>query len=136
MAAGLPLMRVLFCSRRFFPAISGMSVYALNLLRELAAAGHDVTMVSQYRGDETGTRIYGGGPPPDVPGVRVIGRRSLGEETQPADFGRDVDDMVAAILAEHARRPFDVLHAQYAYPNGWACLLAAREIGLPTVVSI
>ena len=39
-------MRVLFCSRRFFPAISGMSVYALNLLRELAAAGHDVTMVS------------------------------------------------------------------------------------------
>jgi glycosyltransferase involved in cell wall biosynthesis len=136
LAAGLPLMRVLFCSRRFFPAISGMSVYALNLLRELAAAGHDVTMVSQYRGDEAGTRIYGGGPPPGVPGVRVLGRRSLGEEMQPADFARDVEDMVATILAEHARRPFDILHAQYAYPNGWACLLAAREIGLPTVVSI
>jgi glycosyltransferase involved in cell wall biosynthesis len=129
-------MRVLFCSRRFFPAISGMSVYALNLLRELTAAGHDVTMVSQFRGDEAGTRIYGGGPPPEVPGVRVLGRRSLGEEVQPADFGRDVDDMVATILAEHAREPFDILHAQYAYPNGWACLLAAREIGLPTVVSI
>jgi hypothetical protein len=44
--------------------------------------------------------------------------------------------MVATILAEHRRRPFDVLHAQYGYPNGWAVLLAAREIGVPTVVSI
>jgi SAM-dependent methyltransferase len=42
-------MRVLFCSRRFFPAISGMSVYALNLLRHLAAAGHDVTAVELSR---------------------------------------------------------------------------------------
>ncbi len=44
--------------------------------------------------------------------------------------------MVGAILAEHARAPFDVLHAQYGYPNGWAVLLAARELGVPTVVSI
>ena len=69
-----------FVSRRFFPAICGMSVYALNLLRELVAAGHDVTMVSQYRGDALGTAVYGGGPPPPVPGVSVIGRQSLGEE--------------------------------------------------------
>ena len=73
-------MNILFCSRRFFPAISGMSVYATNLLRQLVAAGHDVTMVSQYRADPTGTRVYGGGPPPEVPGVTVIGRRSVGEE--------------------------------------------------------
>ncbi len=133
-------MRILFCSRRYFPAISGMSVYARNLLAELAAAGHEVTMVSQYRGDAAGTRVYGGGPPPPVPGVTVIGRRSVGEEAfaEPggADFERDVDDMVAAILAEHARRPFDILHAQYGYPNGWAVLLAARETGVPAVVSI
>lgn len=133
-------MRILFCSRRFFPAISGMSVYAANLLRQLVAAGHDVTMVSQYRDDPVGTRVYGGGPPPPVPGVTVIGRQSLGEEAfaQPggADFERDVQDMLDTILAEHAKRPFDVLHAQYGYPNGWAVLLAAQRIGLPTVVSI
>ncbi|MBK1660483.1 glycosyltransferase family 4 protein [Paracraurococcus ruber] len=133
-------MRILFCSRRFFPAISGMSVYAVNLLRQLVAAGHDVTMVSQYRGDPTGTRVYGGGPPPPVPGVTVIGRQSLGEEAfaEPggADFERDVQDMVEVILAEHRKQPFDVLHAQYGYPNGWAVLLAARQIGIPTVVSI
>lgn len=133
-------MNILFCSRRFFPAISGMSVYATNLLRQLVAAGHDVTMISQYRDDPTGTRVYGGGPPPDVEGVKVIGRRSFGEEAfaEPggADFERDVDDMVSVILAEHKRRPFDVLHAQYGYPNGWAVLLAAQKIGVPTVVSI
>ncbi len=133
-------MRILFCSRRFFPAISGMSVYAVNLLHQLVAAGHDVTMVSQYRNDITGTRVYGGGPPPAVPGVKVIGCESLGEQAfaEPggADFERDVDDMVSVILAEHQRQPFDVLHAQYGYPNGWAVLLAARQIGIPTVVSI
>lgn len=128
-------MRVCFVSRRFFPAISGMSVYALNLLRELVAAGHDVTMLSQYRGDAFGKRVYGGGPPPDVPGVRVIGLEQLGEQSS-GDFERDVGVMVETICAEHARAPFDVLHAQYGYPCGWAVLEAARRIGVPTVVSI
>jgi glycogen(starch) synthase len=128
-------MRILFCSRRFFPAISGMSVYAVNLLKELVGAGHDVTLVSQYRADPVGTGIYGGGPPPSVPGVRVIGRRSEGEEAG-GDFERDVDDLVATIAAEHARQPFDVLHAQYGYPNGWAVVLAGQRLGVPTVVSI
>ena len=55
-------MRICFISRRFFPAISGMSVYALNLIRQLAREGHDVTMISQYRGDPAGVEVYGGGP--------------------------------------------------------------------------
>ncbi|HEY0207318.1 MAG TPA: glycosyltransferase family 4 protein [Acetobacteraceae bacterium] len=128
-------MRVCFISRRFFPAISGMSVYALNLLRELAAAGHDVTMFSQYRGDVFGRRVYGGGPPPPVPGVRVIGMEQVGEQ-ECGDFERDVAAMVAAVVAEHRRQPFDVLHAQYGYPCGWMALEASRILGLPTVVSI
>lgn len=128
-------MRICFISRRFFPAISGMSVYALNLLRELVAAGHDVTMISQYRGDEFGRRVYGGGPPPAVPGVRVIGLEQLGEQDH-GDFERDVAAMVAAVAAEHARAPFDVLHAQYGYPCGWAVLEASRLLGVPNVVSI
>ena len=128
-------MRICFVSRRYFPAISGMSVYAQNLLRELVGAGHDVTMISQYRGDEFGTRVYGGGPPPPVPGVRVIGLEQVGEQTE-GDFERDVETMVETIAAEHARAPFDVLHAQYGYPTGWAVLLASRRLGVPNVVSI
>ena len=66
-----------------------MSVYAQNLLEQLVAAGHDVTMVSQYRGDPLGTRVYGGGPPPPVPGVKVIGLEQRGEQDG-GDFERDI----------------------------------------------
>ena len=128
-------MRICFVSRRFFPAISGMSVYALNLLRELVAAGHEVTMISQYRGDAFGVRVYGGGPPPPVPGVRVIGLEQLGEQTI-GDFETDIAAMRAAIVAEYRRCPFDILHAQYGYPTGWAALEASRDIPVPTIVSI
>ncbi|MGE7413087.1 glycosyltransferase family 4 protein [Methylobacterium tarhaniae] len=128
-------MRICFVSRRYFPAISGMSVYAQNLLRELVGAGHDVTMVSQYRGDAFGTKVYGGGPPPPVPGVRVIGLEQLGEQ-ESGDFERDIATMVETIAAEHAKAPFDVLHAQYGYPTGFATLVASQRLGVPNVVSI
>ena len=128
-------MRVCFVSRRFFPAISGMSIYAINLLRQLVARGHDVTMISQYRGDDFGKGVYGGGPPPDVPGVKVIGLEQLGEQTD-GDFERDIEVMIETIVREHKIKPFDVLHAQYGYPTGWATLLAGQRLGLPVVVSI
>lgn len=128
-------MNICFVSRRFFPAISGMSVYALNLLRELVAAGHDVTMISQYRGDAFGMRVYGGGPPPSVPGVRVIGLEQVGEQNG-GDFEMDVANMKAAIIAEHKHAPFDIIHAQYGYPCGFAALEASRELGIPNLVSI
>ena len=112
-----------------------MSVYALNLLGELVQAGHDVTMISQYRGDALGMRIYGGGPPPPVPGVRVIGIEQIGEQDG-GDFETDVRNLRAAIVAEHERAPFDILHAQYGYPCGWAALLAARDTGVANIVSI
>ena len=128
-------MRVLFLSRRYFPAISGMSIYARNLLRELVAQGHDVTMVSQYRDDEYGKAVYGGGPPPPVAGVRVVGLPQTGEAAS-GDFEADIDVMVETIVAEHERQPFDVLHAQYGYPTGWAVLLASKRLGVPNLVSI
>lgn len=128
-------MRICFVSRRFFPAISGMSIYAINLLRQLVAAGHDVTMISQYYGDPARARVYGGGPPPAVPGVRVVGMEALGEQAG-GDFERDIDALVEAIAREHAAQPFDMLHAQYGYPTGWATMIAARRLGLPCVVSI
>ena len=128
-------MRVLFLSRRYFPAISGMSIYAQNLLRELVRQGHDVTMISQYRDDEYGKSVYGGGPPPDVPGVHVIGLPQTGE-AESGDFETDIEVMVDAIVREHERAPFDVLHAQYGYPTGWAVLLASKRLGIPNLVSI
>ncbi|WP_174301744.1 glycosyltransferase family 4 protein [Caulobacter sp. S45] len=127
-------MRVCFVSRRFFPAVSGMSIYATNLLREMVAAGHDVTLVSQFYGGGHAS-VYGGGPPPPVPGVRVIGLEALGEQDG-GDFERDIVTLADTIVAEHAERPFDILHAQYAYPTGWATLLTSRRTGVPNLVSV
>ena len=132
-------MRVCFVSRRYWPAVSGMSVYAEALLRELVALGHEVVLVSQYRDDEAGTRVYGGGPPPPerVPaGVEVVALASRGETVDPADFEGDLAELVATVERLHAQRPFDLLHAQYGYPPGLAVLLASRSTGVPTVVSI
>lgn len=128
-------MRIGFVSRRYLPAISGMSIYAANLLRELVGAGHDHCMISQYRGDAFGSQVYGGGPPPPVEGVRVIGLEQLGEQGG-GDFERHIAAMVETIVAQHRRQPFDILHAQYGYPTGWATLLASRRIGLPNLFSI
>lgn len=127
-------MRICFVSRRYFPAVSGMSIYAVNLLRELVADGHDVTMISQYYDGEHAT-VYGGGPPPQVPGVKVVGLPALGEQDG-GDFERDIDTMIAAVTREHAIKPFDILHAQYGYPTGWAALLASADLAVPCVVSI
>ena len=136
-------MRICFVSRRYWPAVSGMSAYAENLLRHLVRSGHEVTLVSQYRGDEAGRAVYGGGPPPPerVPdGVEVVALESLGEQVvnrgEPADFEADVDEMTRTVLDLHEKNPFDVLHAQYAYPNGLAVLRAAHATGLPAVVSV
>ena len=136
-------MRILFLSRRYWPAVSGMSAYAENLLRHLVRQGHGVTLVSQYRGDPAGRAVYGGGPPPAdrVPaGVEVVALEALGEQRaghgEPADFEADVATMTRTVLDLHEKNPFDVLHAQYGYPCGLAVLRAAREAGLPAVVSV
>ena len=127
-------MRICFISRRFFPTISGMSVYALNLLRQLVAQGHDVVMVSQHYGGEA-AGVYGDGPPMPVEGVDIVGMESVGEQTS-GDFEGDIEDLVDVVERKHAERPFDVIHAQYGYPTGLAALVASRRLGVPNAVSI
>ena len=127
-------MRVCFLSRRYFPTISGMSVYADNLVRQLASLGHEVTMLSQfYGGDAAG--VYGGGPPPAIDGATVVGVESVGEQER-GDFESDIERLADMVEVAHKERPFDVVHAQYGYPTGYAALVAARRIGRPCVVSI
>lgn len=128
-------LRICFVSRRFFPAISGMSIYAHNLLRELVANDIDVTMISQYRNDALGKKVYGGGKPPPVAGVKTIGMESIGEQDG-GNFEADVRRLVEKIIAEHTEKSFDLLHAQYGYPTGLAALEAGKILNLPIVVSI
>ncbi|CAH1000437.1 Glycogen synthase [Neolewinella maritima] len=117
-----------------------MSVYARNFTKALSEHGHEVVMISQYREDPTGVRIYGGGPPPDETWMEVHGLRSVGEEQgaidPPADFEGDARAMIARAEQLHAEHPFDVVHAQYAYPTGLAAMEVSRRLSIPNVVSI
>jgi glycogen synthase len=69
-------------------------------------------------------------------GVDVVALPSRGETVVPADWEGDIAEIVRTVVDLHRERPFDVLHAQYGYPPGLAVLAAARETGLPAVVSI
>ena len=133
-------MRICFISRRYFPAVSGMSVYARNMTMALAARGHDIVMISQYREDEKGVGIYGGGPPPPEPWMQVEGLRSYGEERAdditPADFEGDMQQLITTALKHHHIKPFDIVHAQYCYPTGLAALALSQKLNIPSVVSI
>ena len=53
-----------------------------------------------------------------------------------ADFEADVDTLTRTVVDLHERRPFDVLHAQFAYPTGLATLRAAHRVGRPAVVTV
>ena len=133
-------MRICFVSRRYFPAISGMSIYAQNLTKHLAELGHEVVMISQYREDEEGVYIYGGGPPPKENWMTTYGLRSLGEEVtcngEYADFERDMKEMIDTALRLHQEKPFDLVHAQYAYPTGLAALEISKQLDIPNLISI
>ncbi len=112
-----------------------MSVYAANLLRELVRNGVDVTLVSQYRSDALGRKVYGGGAPPEIAGVKVIGLELVGEQNG-GDFETDIARIVEIVKREHEEKPFDLLHAQYGYPTGFAALEASKILDIPNVVSI
>ena len=127
-------MNICLLSRRYFPSVSGMSVYADNLVRQLVRLGHGVTMLSQYYGGDA-AGVYGGGPPPGIDGATVIGVESVGEQSR-GDFEADIEILAEHVLSAHRRTPFDVVHAQYGYPTGYAALVAARRLKLPCVVSI
>ena len=127
-------MRICFLSRRYFPTVSGMAVYADNMVRQLVARGHDVTMLSQYYGGAS-AGVYGGGDPPPIPGATVVGFESVHEQER-GDFEADMAVMTAEVERRHAEQPFDLIHAQYGYPTGFAGLRVARKLGLPAVVSI
>ena len=117
-----------------------MSVYARNMTKALADRGHEVVMISQYREDEKGVGIYGGGPPPDERWMEVHGLRSLGEEQAteevPADFEADLQEMINVAITHHWEKPFDIVHAQYCYPTGLAALEVSSRLNIPNVVSI
>lgn len=40
------------------------------------------------------------------------------------------------VLSQHQRQPFDLIHAQVAYPDGWAAAKLAKRLNLPLVLTL
>lgn len=127
-------MNICFISRRFFPAISGMSAYAKNLVESLRDRGHFVTVISQYR-KPADLNVYRDGEPISIPGVDVIGLPQNGEGKN-GNFELDIDAIVEKVVSENQKKRFDLIHAQFAYPPGLAALLAGKVLAKPVILSI
>jgi glycosyltransferase involved in cell wall biosynthesis len=96
--------------------------------------GHEVEVVSQFR-SPAAYNPYNDGPPRACHGITPFGLEQVGEQRD-GDFEADISKIVEKIIELHERAPFDVVHAQFAYPTGYAALQAARMLDLPVVVSI
>ena len=119
-------MRVAYLAWDYPPAPSGLSTAAREIAESLAEAGADVTVFSL---DRTGCDRIGGvdvvglALPPGGALARLRRRGSAGHFAAPLAFRR-------AVLAAHARQPFDVAEATNWYAP--AVLLAGRR-DLPLV---
>lgn len=125
-------MKICFVSRRHFPAISGMSTYAQNLILQLVDMGHDVTVIAQYR--ESIENHYSDGPPVNYENVRTFGVEQIGEPS--GDFESDIIQLKTKIIEAYEEQAFDIIHTQFAYPTGLAALNAAVHLQISSVLSI
>jgi glycosyltransferase involved in cell wall biosynthesis len=97
----------------------------LNLVRRLAAEANVHVFPLRYPHQRPGYRVYGarvypqGGAHARGPGrVALLGRA------------------IAAVVRQHRRRPFDVLHAIWADEPGFVAVAAARLLGVPSLISV
>ncbi len=92
----------------------GLPPVALGRYRELAAAAQD--------GEDFGIRVH-------RPVFRLIPK--IGGRLNPALIARAVLPLVRRL---HAQNPFDLVDAQFFYPDGPAAMMIARDLGLPFTV--
>ncbi|SFL97662.1 glycosyltransferase family 4 protein [Methylorubrum salsuginis] len=119
-------MRVALLTWDYPPAPSGLSIAAREIAESLAEAGADVTVFTLDRTGQSragGVAVEGLALPPGGGLARLRLWGSLGHLAAPAAFRR-------AVLAAHARAPFDIVEATNWYAP--AVLLAGRR-DLPLV---
>jgi len=119
-------MRTALIAWDYPPSPSGLSTAAREIAESLVAAGVDTTVFTLDRTGRSGGEgpaVIGCGIAPGGALARLRRFAGAGHLAAPAAFRR-------AVLAEHARRPFDVVEATNWYAPG---LLLAGRRGLPLV---
>jgi glycosyltransferase involved in cell wall biosynthesis len=134
-------MRVLSISTLFpNPARPLFGIFVANSMKALAARGVDLTMInpiglppwplSLREPYKSLARI---GPTSDLGGLIVYHPRFtlfplIGADTNPTRIANAVLPMA---LRMHAEKPFDLVDAQFFFPDGPAATIVARALGLP-----
>ncbi|MEJ5210278.1 MAG: glycosyltransferase [Burkholderiales bacterium] len=116
-------MRILMVSDVYFPRINGVSTAIMILRRELARAGHEVTLVAP---DYGACHVPGDGPGP----LYRVRSRSVWRDPEDRRMSwRALMDLAP----ELARRGFDLVHVHTPFLAHYAGLAYARRLGVPVV---
>lgn len=118
-------MKIVLLTEKYTPDIGGLAISSDRLARLLTSAGHDV-------------RVFA----PTLSLLPSEQRTHTSNRVTVTRFGahKRVDDTLVhwfdIITEEHARDPFDVLHAYFLTQAGFIATLAGRYLNIPSVVSI
>jgi glycosyltransferase involved in cell wall biosynthesis len=143
---GAPLR--IICPTYWYPqhASDTQATYVHDINRHLVRRGHSVTVVTPggptlAREDQfDGVRIVRF--PLDLPADLTYGRVAqsqvswLGKFARLGVMARYLGAQYRAILAEARKGQADVVHAHWAIPTGPAAVLAARRLGIPSIITM
>lgn len=128
------MSRILHVLDHSLPLHSGYTFRTRAIMKAQVVAGWEVAGI-------TGVRQYQHGQIPDSLDETVEGlkfHRTLAAVSGPSPLRewREIAVLADAIVALHAKWPFDVLHAHSPALNGLAAARAAHRLGLPLVYEI
>jgi len=138
----------IICPTYWYPqhATDTQATYVHDINRHLVRRGHSVTVVTP--GDPSlsredtfdGVRIvrFPLNLPADLTYGRVAQSRVswLGRFARVAVMANYLEAQHRAIMAQVREEPADVIHAHWAIPTGPAAVLAARKLGVPSVITM
>ena len=118
-------MKIALLTEKYTPDIGGLAISSERLARLLTSAGCEVRVFSP-----TGNLLPSDQRTHPSSGVVVtrFGAHKRADDT--------LVDWFDLIVEEHAREPFDVLHAYFLTQAGFIATLAGRYLNIPSVVSI
>ena len=143
---GTPLR--IICPTYWYPqhAIDTQATYVHDINRHLVRRGHSVTVVtpgdSSLAREDTfdGVRVVRF--PLELPADLTYGRVAqsrvswLGKFARLGVMARYLEAQYRAILGEARASQVDVIHAHWAIPTGPAAVLAAKKLGVPSIITM
>jgi glycosyltransferase involved in cell wall biosynthesis len=118
------LLRIAFLTEKYPPDMGGLAISCQRLAQALAAAGHDVHVISATTAVPPGQVVH-----TQRDGVTI---HRLGATTRTDDT---LAEWFRYLVATHSQAPFDLLHAYFVTQAGFLATYAGHYLGIPSVIS-